>query len=110
MMAPVRAVARRPAALGLGLAGIPCLVVDDARGAAATLATLAGGPAAGGVILIEQPLYDELPPALHRQIRKDGVPILMPFPAPALDVTGPPPEEELLELLRRSIGYRLRLR
>jgi vacuolar-type H+-ATPase subunit F/Vma7 len=108
--APVRAIARRPAALGLGLAGIPCIVVTDAGAASAALAALANGPAAGGVILIEQPLFDLLPPALHRQIRRDGVPILMPFPAPALDVVGPAPEEELLELLRRSIGYRLRLR
>ncbi len=108
--APVRAIARRPAALGLGLAGIPCLVVDDAGGAAAALAALASGPAAGGVILIEQPLFDGLPAPLHRQVRRDGVPILMPFPPPALDAAGPPPEEELLELLRRSIGYRLRLR
>jgi vacuolar-type H+-ATPase subunit F/Vma7 len=108
--APVRAIARRPAALGLGLAGIPCVVVADAAAAAAALTALASAPAAGGVILIEQPLFEGLPAALHRQIRREGVPILMPFPPPALDVVGPPPEEELLELLRRSIGYRLRLR
>jgi vacuolar-type H+-ATPase subunit F/Vma7 len=110
LKAPVRAIARKPAALGLGLAGIPCIVVADAAAAVAALAALAPGPAAGGVILIEQPLFDALPAAVHRQVRRDGLPILMPFPAPALDVVGPAPEEELLELLRRSIGYRLRLR
>ena len=48
--------------------------------------------------------------ALRRSLAREGLPILMPFPGPALDGTGPAPEAELLEILRRSIGYRLRLR
>jgi len=33
----------------------------------------------------------------------------MPFPGPGLP-TGVPPEQELLEILRGAIGYRMRLR
>jgi hypothetical protein len=62
------------------------------------------------VILIERALHDALPAALLRQLRRDGVPVLMPFPGPSIGVAAAPPEEELVEILRRSIGYRLRLR
>jgi len=110
MRAQIRAICRRPAALGLGLAGITCIEADDGEAAAAAIAALARDPANGGVILIEQALHDALPRTLRRSLAREGLPILMPFPGPALDGTGPAPEAELLEILRRSIGYRLRLR
>jgi vacuolar-type H+-ATPase subunit F/Vma7 len=110
VIAPITAVCRRPAALGLGLAGVPCRVAADGDQAAAAIGALARGPGSGGLILIERALYDALPAALRRQLRRDGVPVLMPFPGPALTVAAPPPEEELLEILRQSVGYRLRLR
>lgn len=110
MKARVRAICRRPAALGLGLAGVTCLEADDAEAASAHLAALASEPAGGGVILIEQSLHDALPRSLRRGLTRAGLPILMPFPGPDLDRAGPAPEAELLEILRRAIGYRLRLR
>jgi len=110
VIAPITVVSRRPAALGLGLAGLPCREAADGEQAAAAIAALARGPGGGGLILIERTLYDALPAALRRQLRRDGLPILMPFPGPTLAALAPPPEEELLEILRQSIGYRLRLR
>jgi vacuolar-type H+-ATPase subunit F/Vma7 len=105
--APITAVCGHAAALGLGLAGLRCVEASDGAAAAEAIASLAR---AGGVILIERALYDALPAPLRRQIRRDGVPILMPFPGPSLAGAGPPPEEELLDLLRQAVGYRLRLR
>ncbi|MCB9570550.1 MAG: hypothetical protein H6709_00515 [Kofleriaceae bacterium] len=110
MKAPIHAIARRPAALGLGLAGLACTEVADGAAAAAAVTRLARRADHGGVILIERALYDALPAPLRRQLRRDGTPILMPFPGPALGAAGPAPEEELLEILRQSVGYRLRLR
>ncbi len=109
MNTPIRVVCRRPAALGLGLAGLACTEVTDGAAAAAAIAALERG-AGGALILIERDLYDALPAGLRRQVERDGTPLLMPFPGPALGGTGAAPEEELLELLRRSVGYRLRLR
>jgi vacuolar-type H+-ATPase subunit F/Vma7 len=106
----VHVICRPEAALGIGLAGIAPIVADDGPAAAAALAGLSGEPGRGGVVLIEQPLHDALPGALRRQLRRDGVPILMPFPAPAPLAEGIAPEHELLEILRRAIGYRVRLR
>jgi vacuolar-type H+-ATPase subunit F/Vma7 len=108
VITPIRVVCRHPAALGLGLAGLTCTEASDGDTAAAAIAELTRG--GGALILIENVLHQALPASLRRQIERDGAPILMPFPGPALDVAGAAPEEELLELLRRSIGYRLRLR
>lgn len=109
MIAPIHAVCRHPAALGLGLAGLACTEAADGVAAAAAIDRLSRAHDAA-VFLIERALYDQLPASLRRQVERDGTPILMPFPGPALYVAGPAPEDELLELLRRSIGYRLRLR
>ena len=109
MKAPVRAVCRRPAALGLGLAGLACTEAEDGAQAAAAIAAIERA-SGGALILVERALYDALPAALRRQVEREGTPLLMPFPGPALAAEGAAPDEELLELLRRSVGYRLRLR
>lgn len=82
MRAPIRAICRRPAALGLGLAGITCIEAADGEAAAAAIAAMTHAPASGGVILIEQALHDALPRALRRSLAREGLPILMPFPGP----------------------------
>lgn len=102
MRAPLRIVCRRPAALGIALAGVA--PVEAATGDEAASA-LAGAR----LVLMEQALYDVLPSATKRQLRRDGVPVVMPFPGPAL-APGAAPERELLDVLRRAVGYRLRLK
>ena len=102
MKSAVRIVCRRPAALGIALAGIAPVEAANGEQAAASLA-------GARLVLMEQPLYDALPVATRRQLRREGVPIVMPFPGPAL-VAGAAPEQELLEVLRRAVGYRLRLK
>lgn len=110
MRATIHAICRRDAALGIALAGIAPFEASTGAEAVAALAALAHAPARGGLVLIEAPLYDALPPAVRRQIHKDGAPILVPFPGPAPLPAGAAPEQELLEVLRRAIGYRVRLR
>jgi vacuolar-type H+-ATPase subunit F/Vma7 len=102
MRTPVRIVCRRPAALGIALAGVAPVEAASGEQAAAAL----GG---ARLVLMEQALYDALPVATKRQLRREGVPVVMPFPGPAL-VPGVAPEQELLEVLRRAVGYRLRLK
>jgi len=110
MKVPVHAICRREAALGIALAGIAAIEAATGADAAAALGGLARTPAKGGVVLVEAALYDALPGAVRRQIRKDGAPILVPFPGPAPLPAGEAPEHELLEVLRRAIGYRVRLK
>jgi vacuolar-type H+-ATPase subunit F/Vma7 len=110
MRAAVHAICPREAALGVALAGIAPIEASTGAEAAAALAALADAPAKGGIVLVETSLYDALPPAIRRQIHKDGAPILVPFPGPAPLPAGAAPEQELLEVLRRAIGYRVRLK
>lgn len=110
MRAAIRAICRREAALGIALTGIVPIEASTAADATAALAALARAPAKGGLVFIEASLYDALPPAVRRQIHKDGAPILVPFPGPAPLRAGAAPEQELLEVLRRAIGYRVRLK
>ena len=112
MKAPIHAICRHEVALGLALAGLAPIEAATGAEAAAAIARLAPEPAHGGVVLIEQALHDALPPATRRALRRAGEPILMPFPGPvaAALVGGAAPEDELMEILRRAVGYRLRLR
>jgi vacuolar-type H+-ATPase subunit F/Vma7 len=107
--ARVRAICRHATALGFGLSGLAPIEAETGVDAAHALDILAKTPARGGVVFIEAALYDALPPATRRQIRRDGLPILMPFPSPAT-ARDALPEQELLEVLRRAVGYRVRLR
>jgi len=107
---PIRAICRREVGLGLALAGLTPIEAATGDDAAAAIARLASEPARGGVILIDAALYRALPASVRRQIRRDGAPILMPLPGPALGAAARAPEEELLDILRRAVGYRVRLR
>ena len=109
MKAGVHVICRRDAALGIGLAGIAPTVAASGSDAADVLERLSHEPARGGVVLIEQALYDALPASTRRQLRKAGTPSVMPFPGPGLPGAAAP-EQELLDILRRAIGYRVRLR
>lgn len=110
MRAPIRVICRRETALGIALAGIAPIEAATGAEAAAALAALAHTPGKGGVVLIEAALHADLPGHALRQIRKDGAPILQPFPGPAPLPPGAAPEQELFDVLRRAVGYRMRLR
>ncbi len=105
MRTPVRVLCRPPTALGIALAGVAPIEAETAAAAGAALARIHDG-----IVLVEAPLHDALPMSLVRKIRKAGAPILLPFPGPAGLPAGIAPEHELLEVLRRAVGYRVRLR
>ena len=106
MRAAVHVICRHETALGIALAGIAPIEAETGAAAAAALARLPRT----SIVLVEAALHDGLPTATRRQLRKDGTPIVMPFPGPAPLAAGAAPEEELLEVLRRAVGYRVRLR
>ncbi|MGE0397390.1 MAG: V-type ATP synthase subunit F [Kofleriaceae bacterium] len=109
MRARLRAICTHETALGFALSGIAPVEAQDGLEAARVLDSFATMPASGGVVFIESVLYDALPAATRRRIRREGLPILMPFPSPAFD-RAIAPEQELLDVLRRAVGYRMRLR
>ena len=108
-MSPVLRVVCRPAiADGFALAGVRALAAADALEAARVIDVLLEAPEVG-VVLVDQALHDGMPEERRRALEDRALPVVVPFPGPRRE-EGPPPESELLDLLRRAIGYRVRLR
>jgi len=95
-------------ALGFRLAGLEPYVADSAERAANHLDGMLRD-ARWGIILVQEDLMPDPEPASITR-SKSGLPILVPFPRPGRE--RPPGEAEayVTELLRRAVGYRVRLR
>jgi vacuolar-type H+-ATPase subunit F/Vma7 len=107
-MHTLRVVCRPASREGFALAGVRALPAGDARECARLLARLVEEPEPG-VLLVEDDLYRALPDELREQLERRAVPVVVPFPGPQRE-EAPPAEVELVEMLRRAIGYRVRLR
>jgi len=104
----VRALCHTATAPGFALAGI---VPDTADEPAAADAILRGllKLSEVGVVLLEESLYASLAPDLRIVVDRIARPVVVPFPGPAWRSVASA-EEQVVELLRRAIGYRVRLR
>jgi vacuolar-type H+-ATPase subunit F/Vma7 len=63
-----------------------------------------------GVVLVEESFHDRLPEDVRRRLARNPLPIVVPFPGPAWEERPEAAESYIVELLRRVIGYRVRLR
>lgn len=93
---------------GFTLAGVPSVAASGAVEAAEWIERMREQPEVG-VILVEQVLYDGLPERTQRVLAREPLPVIVPFPGPAW-TEREMAEAHVLELLRRAIGYRVRLR
>ena len=104
----VRALCNPGTAIGFALAGVRTIEVDPAKSVDAQAQELAANPELA-VLFIEQDLDDRLSEETKRRLSKNPLPMLVPFPAP--DWTeGQVADDYVVELLRRAIGYRVRLK
>lgn len=108
-MSAIRVVGRPAACAGFALAGVPVAEALSGRDAAAIIAPLLDRPDIG-VLLVEQELLDALGDPERRELMRRPSPIIVPFPGPSWGERASPAEAYVLELLRRAIGYRVRLR
>jgi vacuolar-type H+-ATPase subunit F/Vma7 len=92
---------------GFALASLRVRTSDPA-GAASALEELATEPRTG-VVLVQSDLYDAAAGPELRRLERQTLPVLLPFPGPRW-AARPSAEEYVVELLRRAIGYRVRLR
>jgi vacuolar-type H+-ATPase subunit F/Vma7 len=90
------------------LVGLPTIEASNGLDAAARLAEIRARPDVE-VVLIQADLYDHLPEDVVRSLAGSPLPVVVPFPGP-LWVERPLAEAYVVELLRRAIGYRVRLR
>jgi vacuolar-type H+-ATPase subunit F/Vma7 len=103
----VRVVCRPEIASGFELAGLRADTAVDAATTRASLAALAEDPDLG-IVLIDERLLRELPAELVQRLERQPRPLLAAFPGPRFD-RPEAAEEAVLEILRRAIGYRVRL-
>jgi vacuolar-type H+-ATPase subunit F/Vma7 len=104
---PVVALCRPEVATGFLLAGLDVRRARDAGVAAAALAELRRD-VGHAIVLVQDILYDELD---ARQLKRDESALLVvPFPDPVWEEEPSAAEEYLVEMLRRAVGYRVRLR
>ena len=104
----VRAIATPALAAGLRLAGLPADETEDPGAAAERVGALVQEPDLG-ILLVEQPLFDAFPPLLRRELENRALPIVVPVPRAAWGAATDRAESYILDLLRRAIGYRVKL-
>ena len=92
---------------GFALAGVPVLEATDGIDAARRIDQLVDSMNAA-VILIDEPLYEDLPDEVQRDLRRSALPVVIPVPGPDW-TTETSAHEYIVEILRRAIGYRVRL-
>jgi V/A-type H+-transporting ATPase subunit F len=95
----------RDSELGFSLAGVSQRTVS--AGEAGDALSRARGEADVGVVALDERLLDEIPEELMKDIERrwDGVFVVLPAP----ERPGTKVEDYALELIRKTIGYHLRL-
>jgi V/A-type H+-transporting ATPase subunit F len=105
----VRVVGAPDVAAGFAAAGLAAVTVEAPAEAARRIGDLLGDPQVG-VIVVDERLYDILPEELRARFARQPLPMVVPFPGPAWTPRLEGAEAYIVELLRRAIGYRVRLR
>jgi vacuolar-type H+-ATPase subunit F/Vma7 len=106
--AAVEAIARPGVCAGFALAGVACHEADSGSRLEEVLERNHADEVA--VLLVQSDLLDLLPDAFRKRLAKRALPLVVPFPAPATIEEPGAGEAYVSELLRRAIGYRVRLR
>jgi vacuolar-type H+-ATPase subunit F/Vma7 len=100
---------RAPSAAGFALAGLQPVEVADGSEATRRMSALLAD-AGLGIILVESGLYEALDDEVRRRISSHVLPLVIPFPGPAWAERAATVDAYIVELLRRAIGYQVRLR
>lgn len=104
----IRVIATPEVAAGFLLAGMETEAAVRSDDTVRRIIAVAGDRTTG-VLLVEQPLLELLPPADRRALDARAVPIVLAFPTPPLAEQPVPVDTIVLDILRRAVGYRVRL-
>ena len=92
---------------GFALAGVDVVRAADGQAASRELDRLVD-EATTGVVIIDEPLYRSLPEEQRRGLSRLTAPVVIPVPGPDWSAESTA-HEYIVEILRRAIGYRVRL-
>ncbi|MDH3625219.1 MAG: V-type ATP synthase subunit F [Myxococcales bacterium] len=93
--------------VGFALAGVSVFPEVDGERAAHRIDLLIS-EAKATVVMIEEALYRELPEEVKRMMRRRATPVVIPIPGPSWGAESTA-HDYIVEILRRAIGYRVRL-
>ena len=100
-------IASRGLSAGFALAGVPVFEARSGTDAAVQIEGLAESEDAG-IVLIDELLYGDIPEEIRRSLQRSAHPVVIPVPGP--DWTSEATAHEyIVEILRRAIGYRVKL-
>lgn len=100
-------IASRGLSAGFALAGVPVFEARDGTDAAKQIERLIDDQDAG-VVIIDEPLYRDIPEEIQRSFQRAALPVVIPVPGPDW-TTETSAHDYIVEILRRAIGYRVRL-
>jgi len=92
---------------GFALAGVPVFEATDGLDAGRQIDHLVDDLNAG-VVLIDEALYRDLPEEVTRNLQRSALPVVIPVPGPDW-MAESTAHEYMVEILRRAIGYRVKL-
>ena len=93
---------------GFALAGVETVRADDDAAGARQLATMLSRDDLG-VVLADERLAGKLPEEVRAAAQRRSVPVLLTVPRARWNEAVSPAANEILDLLQRAIGYRVRL-
>lgn len=93
---------------GFRAAGLPTTIAEPDAVGIAVVHDIIREPDAG-IVLTTQDLYDTIAPSLPRWLARRPLPMVVPIPSPEWQARAAA-ESHIVELLRRAVGYKVRLR
>lgn len=95
--------------LGFRCAGVECV---EAQGAQDVTRILQERQASGncGLAAVDGSLLDTVPEAVIKRLRKKGLPIIIPIAIPASWTETGPEESAAVRLIRKAIGYQIKIK
>lgn len=107
---PLKVVAIGPAPMtrGFALAGVDTVQAEEDSAGARQLAALLSREDLG-VVLADEQLAARLPDEVRAASQRRSAPVLLTVPRARWDEAVTPGANEILDLLQRAIGYRVRL-
>ena len=113
-MAGFVVIATRDIAAGFRLGGFDCIELErsapDLSARVTTLLEDIEKEGRYGIVCIEEALYDELPEDVSKLLKKKGLPVVVPITVPEAWGEVEPGESPIVRLIRRAIGYHIKLR
>jgi len=108
MTTTVRVVCRPATSAGFALAGLAADRVTEGEDPRPLLTAVMRRDDVG-VVLLEEAIYDALGPETRVQLDRSAHPVVVPFPGPLWEAARRR-RNASWKLLRRAIGYRVRIR